>query len=93
MEFSVVVSQTSIRGKTSGVVAKSVLTLTNICMKLFSIHGVKVWKKEDFLFFSLFFLQGYIQEFSSADDLPVELKNKEKEVFSNLEDIYDWHSR
>ena len=57
-----------------------------------SIHRDKVWKKEDFLFFP-YFLQGYIQEFSSADDLPVELKNKEKEVFSNLEDIYDWHSR
>lgn len=41
----------------------------------------------------LFFLQGYIQEFSSCDDLPVELKNKEKEIFSNLEDIYEWHSR
>ena len=92
MEFSAVVSQTPIRGKTSGVVAKSVLTLTNICMKLCSIPGVKVWKKADFLIF-LYFLQGYIQEFSSADDLPVELKNKEKEVFSNLEDIYDWHSR
>ena len=55
MESSAVVSQTPIRGKTSCVVAKSVLTLTNICIKLCSIHRVKVWKKEDFLFFPYFF--------------------------------------
>ncbi|KAL9959090.1 hypothetical protein ACROYT_G036173 [Oculina patagonica] len=37
-------------------------------------------------------VKGYIPEFSSCN-LPIELKNKEKEVFSNIEDIYEWHSR
>ena len=63
-----------------------------------SFKGLSL-KKERFSFLSLslslslYFLQGYIQEFSSADHLPDELKNKEKEVFSNLEDVYEWHSR
>ena len=57
MKFSAVVSQTSIRGETSGVVAKSVLTLTNICMKLCSILGRgSSLKKRRFSFFSLFFV-------------------------------------
>ena len=34
-----------------------------------------------------------MQEFSSCNDLPLELKSKEKEVFSNLVEIYEWHSR
>lgn len=38
-------------------------------------------------------VKGYIGEFSSCSDLPLELKDKEKEVFSNLEEIYQWHSR
>lgn len=38
-------------------------------------------------------VKGFISEFSSCSDLPLELKNKEKEVFSNLEEIYEWHSK
>ncbi|XP_022782468.1 uncharacterized protein LOC111323405 isoform X2 [Stylophora pistillata] len=36
-------------------------------------------------------VKGYIPEFSSSN-LPVELKNKEKEIFSNIQDIHEWHS-
>lgn len=59
---------------------------------LFSFHFISLTTASWLLarFFSL--LQGYIPEFSTCN-VPIELKNKEREVFSNIQDIYEWHSR
>ena len=56
----------------------------------FSLEGKE---KKRGLVCLLVILQGYIEEFSSCSDLPLELKDKEKEVFSNLKEIYQWRSR
>ena len=40
----------------------------------------------------MLFKQGYLPEMSK-DDIPEELRGKEREIFGNMKQILEWHKR